>query len=208
MPSDEPIRKRMKRRERAGDIRFVTFSCYRRLPLLRHAAISRLFVETLASVHARMRFELYAYVVMPEHVHLLIRPGTEYPMDRILVAIKHRVARTVIARWRTLQARVLQQIETPSGARFWQKGGGFDRNVRSVSEFTRAVHYIHQNPVSRGLVNVATEWEYLSVHAWLARYRGRPIEPSPRCDSPPGREDWLKWAGFMEWPDGLDTLHG
>jgi putative transposase len=62
-----------------GHRHFITFSCYRRLPLLKSARARDLFVKELARVREELGFRLIGYVVMPEHVHLLMsepRRGT------------------------------------------------------------------------------------------------------------------------------------
>jgi putative transposase len=55
-----------------GHLHFITFSCYRRLPLLKTAPARDVFVKELSKIRDEMRFRLAGYVVMPEHVHLLI----------------------------------------------------------------------------------------------------------------------------------------
>jgi putative transposase len=55
-----------------GNIYFVTFSCYRRLPYLGTPAVRELFEESLEKMRIKYDFYINAYVVMPEHVHLLI----------------------------------------------------------------------------------------------------------------------------------------
>ena len=64
--------KNLKRYNGRGDLHFVTFSCYRRLPLLRTIRARNLFMRPLGAIHERYKFLLVGYVVMPDHVHLLI----------------------------------------------------------------------------------------------------------------------------------------
>ncbi len=197
-----PMRKRLIRREVPRGVRFITFSCQRRLPLLRNPAIARVFVDRLAVVCEQSGTRLYTYVVMPEHVHLLLAPPEGVALDRVLVSIKHRVSRVVIGRWRELEAPIRAKVTAASGYRFWQKGGGFDRNVRDETEFTKAVRYIHENPVERGLVAQAQQYEFSSVRWWLARHRGEAPARGPGvapCDDPPGALNWAAWRGFMVW---------
>ena len=167
------MRKRMERREERNSVRFLTFSCQRRLPLLTDPVTAADFTAALATAHRVRRFELFAWVVMPEHVHLLLRPDQDDTAAAILKSVKLTVAQLAIARWKRSGDPLLRQVDSATGPRFWQKGGGFDRNVRSMTEFTREVGYIHANPVRRGLVTRATEWPapLSSVHAWLARHR-------------------------------------
>ena len=67
--------KGLKRYYGLGHLHFLTFSRCRRLPLLRTAKARDVFVRALITMRKRYRFLLVGYVVMPEHVHLLIRPG-------------------------------------------------------------------------------------------------------------------------------------
>jgi putative transposase len=193
MHTAEPIRKRMRRWEHQGTVRFVTFSCQRRLPLLGNPAIRDLFAAQLAGARTGHGFELFAWVVMPEHVHLLARPRPDATLTEALRSLKTAVAKRVIGRWRELRAPVLGQLRTPRGPlRFWQKGGGFDRNVRNAREFCREVRYIHRNPAERELVKEPEDWKWSSVRWWMGERTGE-IE----CDPPPGDpRSWAAWQGY------------
>ena len=184
----------MRRWEGAGGARFVTFSCQRRLALLGRAQIRDVFVEALEIARKRHGFELFAWVVMPEHVHLLMRPKSGSLLSDALRSLKTSVAKRVLRRWLELDAPVLEKIRTPRGElRFWQKGGGFDRNVRDLEEFCREVRYIHRNPVERGLVGRPEDWRWSSVRWWLGDRDG--VLP---CDPPPGDPAaWARWKGHV-----------
>jgi putative transposase len=67
-------RRTLRRYEGLNHARYLTCSCYRRLPLFRNDKIKDAFVKHLALVQQQMEFELFAWVVMPEHVHLMLRP--------------------------------------------------------------------------------------------------------------------------------------
>ena len=62
----------LKRYQNTGQLHFITFSCYRRMPLLRAVGKRNLFLRTLQSPRQRCAFVVVGYVVMPEHVHLLV----------------------------------------------------------------------------------------------------------------------------------------
>lgn len=197
------LRKRMKRREGPNEVRFLTFSCYHRLPLLTDPWIADFFLHTLGEARAERRCELFAYVVMPEHVHLLLRPHRDDTAADLLASVKTSVSQKVVNRWKREKNPLLAKITLGSTRHFWQPGGGFDRNVRNLTEFSKEVLYCHQNPVERGLVRSANEYTWSSVHRWLARHRGTPCADGPEIDPPPGKDhDWVKWRGFMEWDEG------
>lgn len=157
----------MYRREIPGNTRFLTFSCYRRLPLFKNDAIKQSFVDHLDRTRSSFRFRLFAWVIMPEHVHLLLRPQLpEYPMPRVLNRLKRPFALSVVARWRELEAPVLSRITDAGGkAHFWQRGGGHDRNMRSSEDVLEKMRYIHRNPVKRGLVDRSVDWPWSSARA-------------------------------------------
>lgn len=175
------IRKHLRRREVTGQVRFLTFSCHRRRPLFASAPIREVFVDALKAARAAHRFQLYGWVLMPEHVHLLIRPNHDAAdVPTILRSIKQPVAQRTVQRWRELNARVLSRLAVSQGrARFWQAGGGFDRNVRDQAEFLRELFYIHRNPVTRGLVFRPGDWVWSSAR-W---YLGQSLRPAIDADS-------------------------
>ncbi len=78
------------------DLHFITFSCYDRRPLLATAQRRDLFLEVLERVRRRYRWVVLAYLVMPEHVHLLVSEPAERPLSTAMQALKLGFARRVI----------------------------------------------------------------------------------------------------------------
>ena len=76
-----------------GDLHFLAFSCYRRLPLLGTARGRNLFVKALAEMRERYEFLLVGYVVMPEHVHLPIGEPKKGAPSTVLQMLKQTVSR-------------------------------------------------------------------------------------------------------------------
>src|SRR5437867_2352151 len=117
---------------------------------------------------------------MPEHVHLLIHPGdAPERVSDFLREVKEAVGRRAIAYLRAHAPRWLAQLSVREGRRtrhrFWQPGGGYDRNVTSSDALRAMIEYIHANPVHRWLVSKAEDWEWSSAR-WYAGVRPRPIE--------------------------------
>jgi putative transposase len=192
------IRKRMERHDEPNGYRFITASCNKRLPLFAGPRIRDVFADSLAAAREKHGFELFAWVLMPNHFHLLLRPCKESdsrltrPLGPMLMSIKGGVSQAVIPGMKRLNASVLPSITCSDGSvRFWQAGGGFDRNVRTMTEFTKEVWYIHTNPVRKGLVERAEDWKWSSVRWWMGVRDGE-VE----CDPPPGKIDWEGWKGF------------
>jgi len=156
----DPIRKKLRRYEIQGHARFLTFSCYQRRPYFDDQQIRDTFADQLMITRSRLGFKLHAWVVMPEHVHLLVQPSLpEAPVSRVLMSLKRRVSTKVLKRWRD------ENQDTPT--QFWQSGGGYDRNIYSSEELTEKTRYIHENPVRRGLVERPEDWGWSSVRAWM-----------------------------------------
>jgi putative transposase len=123
----------LERRQREGDLHFVTFSCYQRCAYLGNAGSRDLFEDALQKAQSRYRFEVVGYVVMPEHVHLLVsEPGRE-SLAVALQGLKLSVARR--ARTRP----------------FWLPRY-YDFNVQTEAKRFEKLNYMHWNPMKRGLV--------------------------------------------------------
>jgi putative transposase len=154
----------------------LTFSCLRRRPFLAADRTRAYFIESLAAARWRHNFRLWAYVIMPEHVHLLIWPGREhYNISEILKSIKQSVGRKAIAYLRRYNPRGLAQLATGQAKepyRFWLDGGGYDRNVRTKEEALKFMKYIHNNPVKRGLVQRPEDWPWSSYRDWEGLAKG------------------------------------
>lgn len=159
-----------RRIEIEGHARFLTFSCNQRLPLFNNDAIKDRFVDHLSHVRGECGVKLYAWVVMPEHVHLLVRPThPDCTIQSFLMRLKRPFAKRVIERWRLLEAPILERLVDAQGrTRFWLKGGGYDRTIRSVDEYHEKLGYIEENPARRGLVGRKDDWRWSS---WWWRQR-------------------------------------
>ena len=85
--------KGLKRYYGRGHLHFITFSCYGRRPLLRAVRAKNLFLKELARVRREYAFALVGYVVMPEHVHLLVSEPKKRTPSTVLQMLKQRVSR-------------------------------------------------------------------------------------------------------------------
>jgi putative transposase len=141
----------LKRYQETGQSHFVTFSCYRRQERLRSPARCNLFVEKLEQTRQRYALRVYGYVVMPEHVHLLLSEPDRDLLANALQSLKLAVSKGV--------ARLGMADGEP--AQFWQKRY-YDRNIRDHEEFVEKRQYIHRNPVTRGLVKRPEDWPWSS----------------------------------------------
>jgi putative transposase len=162
------VYKRLERREVAEGARFITCGCYHRLPLFRNDAIKAAFVEALGWACERFEWDLWAWVVMINHTHFIASPRAGAPpFNKGLAQLKARVANRVLARWRELGAPVLGRLrDAQDKERFWQRGGGYDRNLWSPRHIWEAIDYIHQNPVVARLCTRSSDWPWSSAAAF------------------------------------------
>ena len=149
----------------------LTFSCFARQAFFRGRQSPRWFLEVLDEARVKTPFDLWAFVIMPEHVHLLILPHDGVLVRSILAAVKQPMTRRVLNWVEKNNPGFLSRMadRQPSGKtayRFWQRGGGYDRNMRSTREVHEKARYIHNNPVRRGLVERAEDWPWSSARAW------------------------------------------
>src|SRR5438477_10390956 len=92
------VEKRRVRYNEPGQPRELTFSCYRHYAFLARERTREWFREAMETARSRLGFQLWAYVVMPEHVHLLVHPGDAADqVSQILQAVKEPVARKAIS---------------------------------------------------------------------------------------------------------------
>ena len=165
----------LKRYQESKQSHFITFSCYRRLPYLRDERLRDLFVTSLERTRRKYRFRVYGYVVMPEHVHLLVSEPASEVLATAIQALKISVAR-----------RAIQYVAERAGA-FWQKRY-YDHNVRTQASFVDKLHYMHRNPVKRDLVDKPEDWKWSSFqHYATAEIGAVEIESQWTADRRTGR---------------------
>jgi putative transposase len=172
--------KNLKRYYGKGHLHFLTFSCYRRLPLLGTARARTLFVRALGKIRERCEFLLVGYVVMPNHVHLLISEPEKGTPSTMLKVLKQRVSRDLRSRRRRAPAG---QLSLPFAwgdkelLHFWQPRF-HDFNVHSAKKRREKLVYMHANPVKRGLVKNPAEWIWSSFSFYAKGEKGLvPIDP-------------------------------
>jgi len=154
-----------------GDLHFITFSCYRRLPLLKTVRARDTFVQQLARVRTETGFRLLGYVVMPEHVHLLTsEPKTGTPSAAIQ-KLKQRVSRRIRGGVAREQSRSHPEESGEPLRSFWQ-ARFHDFSVYSMGKRKEKLNYMHANPVMRGLVKHPKDWPWSS---WPFYFGGEPI---------------------------------
>jgi putative transposase len=147
------------------DLHFVTFSCYHRLAYLKSAASRDLFEDTLQKTSSRYNFRVIGYVVMPEHVHLLL---SEPAIDLLSAG---------------LQGLKLSVVRRAKERPFWQRRY-YDFNVFTEAKRIEKLGYMHWNPVKRGLVDRPEDWRWSSCRYYQTGEVGRVSIDSSWRDPP------------------------
>ena len=165
-----------------GDLHFLTFCCYHRRALLGTVHARNLAVGILGKVRSRYRFALVGYVIMPEHVHLLLSECGLVPPSKIAQIFKQRVSRSLRGRSRKPAGQIALAF-SDSGCglrRFWQRRY-YDFNVHSRGKLHEKLHYMHNNPVRANLVRHPGDWPWSS---WCYYYRGEGLLNMDRWGAP------------------------
>ncbi len=165
-----------------GHAHSLTFSCFQRRQFLSKDRTRNWLIEALAESRLVWQFDLWAWVIMPEHVHVLIWPRQpKYSISKILASIKLPVARRAVRYARCTAPHALHLLEDlqPNGKRyhrFWQRGGGYDRNIFDEEAVYAEIEYIHQIPIRRALAERAQDWLWSSA-AYYAGERNVKLIP-------------------------------
>ncbi len=183
-----PRKNRLERRYGLGHLHFITCSCYRRLPFFASGRRRDVFLKTLREVRDRYDFALLGYVVMPEHVHLLIsEPNVGTPSVAMQV-LKQRVSRALRRRPKkspASQMRFWKETPLSNHPRFWQRRF-YEFNVWSFRKKNEKLNYMHFNPVRRGLVDHPKSWDWSSYRFYMI---GGPVlcPPNPQWKPAPAQ---------------------
>ena len=145
--------------QESGLSHFVTFSCYRRQPFFHDSRTYDLFPICLERMRQHFQMLVYGYVVMPEHVHLLL---SEPEKDTLADALHFlKLSFTKRLRSQVSAQKTGANLGHDSSGSFWQKRY-YDHNVGDNEEFIQELKYIHRNPVKRGLVEKPEDWPWSS----------------------------------------------
>ena len=137
-----------------GGFHTLTWSCYRRKPFLQTASAKALFEKSLETMRLRYGFVVCGYVLMPEHIHLMVNEPKLALLSKAIQAVKLSVS--------------VQSQERP----FWQ-ARYYDFNVHNPKKREEKLRYMHLNPVRRGLVDKPEDWPHSSFRHYAFGEVGR-----------------------------------
>ena len=153
-------------------LHYVTTSTYRRARLFDSERFKQKFIATLAEVRGELGFRIVGYVLMPEHIHLLLRPSDSANPSQIMQQLEERTAKFILKNLRqNIQypwcQRMLARVTLPPSVhghahfRVWQRRF-YDMNIWSPKKRDEKLTYMHNNPVKRGLVKQPGDWPWSS----------------------------------------------
>lgn len=155
-----------------GQAHFVTFRTHKGLPMI-DDAISAIIIDTLRQFIRDMSMVLAGYVIMPNHVHLVLIPSAGVEIGNLVGNIKRVSARAIHEFLKSERKELLDYLSVirnrlPKFA-FWQRRC-FDFNCRTEKDMWDKVNYCHNNPVTKKLVDSPEKWNWSSCR-W---YKGQP----------------------------------
>jgi putative transposase len=154
-------------------LHYITCSCFHRQPRFGPNRRKDLFLSILEQVRQRYDFVVVGYVVMPEHIHLLLGEPKRKDLSVVMQVLKQRVSRQVQQRRRRKQATSQLELWKPPATppHFWQPRF-YDFNVFTQHKLVEKLRYIHRNPVARGLVESPEQWHWSSYRFYTYGEKG------------------------------------
>ncbi len=153
-----------------GTTRFITFSCYHRYKLLNDDKIKQIFIDQLNSIRKEYEIKIYGYVIMPEHVHLVLHPPDNLELGKIIGYLKGLTAKAALDYLRSRKSDVLEKLqivrESELQVAFWQKRC-YDHNCRTSQTTREKIEYCHKNPVKEGLAQSQEDWRWSSYNWYM-----------------------------------------
>lgn len=154
--------------DKLGTARFITFGCHHWHKLLTEEAAIQSFLSHLRQAREEYGFLILSYVVMPDHVHLVLFPKGHIALGRVIGEIKSKFAREILARWKAENHPFLERLlVTRDGITryaFWQRRC-YDHNCRTRETVLDKIEYCHNNPVKQGLAAEPADWKW-SSYGW------------------------------------------
>jgi putative transposase len=147
-----------------GHAFFITFSCYHRRRLLDHPAVRDGFVRLLAETLARHQGVCSGFVVMPDHVHLIVGFNESNRLSAFMRVLKQNTSQQLK---RVLRGVAPEYAGTfPLTDPFWQ-AKYYPFNLFTEAKMREKLDYMHMNPVTAGLVERAVDWRLSSARYYL-----------------------------------------
>ena len=147
------------RRVRQAGVYFATTDTWERHALFINTLLANIVVEQIVSCRDRGFYKLHAFVLMPDHLHVLVTPSDETTIEKAMQMIKSGSAHKI-------------GTEKPQQFPIWHRGF-HDRWIKDAEQFWKAKSYIEQNPVKARLAETPEEYSWSSASGKIALDLGR-----------------------------------
>jgi putative transposase len=154
-----------------NELHFITCSCYHRQCGLASPQRRDQFLAVFEEVRERYGFVVVGYVVMPDHIHLLISEPERADPSRVMQAIKPGFSRRVLKSLRKCRVAGQQESFALGSEHVWQRRF-YDFNVWTKRKRIEKLRYMHRNPVARGLVEEPEQWPWSSYRSYACGEAG------------------------------------
>jgi len=161
-----------------GTARFITFCTRNRFPIFVNDILRSILADAIDRMRIRTGFRLLGYVIMPEHVHLIIVPAGDMKIGSVIGEIKRISAKRILQLIKEGYSDLAGKLTITDHGRkkfaLWQPRC-YDHNCRTTKSILDKLTYCHNNPVKRGLVGSPGEWRW-SSHNYYSGMRNILIE--------------------------------
>ena len=155
---------RLRHFDNLGTTRFVTFSCFRHHPFVKEHFAREILIQGLEHLRVRRHVRIIRWVVMPDHVHLVLLPSVDVRLGPAIGQLKSWTSQQILRSSELRQPVLCRDDGSPA---VWERRC-YDHNCHNEEVVRTKVEYCHNNPVRRGLVKHASDWPWSSYN-W---YRG------------------------------------
>ena len=155
---------------------FVTSTIVNWIPLFNNEKYSEILINTIKHCQTHKSLILYAYVIMPDHFHMII---SNDEISKLMQSIKKFTAKEIISKLtEDKNERVLEEFKKArpehkitSIHQFWQESF-HPQEMLNIEIMNKKIEYIHQNPVRKGLVEEAVDWKFSSAVDYYSDKKG------------------------------------
>jgi len=136
-----------------GAAYFITNVTYKRKALFTEEKAINLLLLTIEYLKLSLDYRIFAFCILPEHIHFIIQPFGKYSLSYIMQLVKGNFSR-----------RFNKMYD--SGGHIWQKRF-YDEGIRGEGMLISKIEYIHNNPLKHGIVTDVDKFEYSSYHHYF-----------------------------------------
>ena len=156
---------RLTHRTSPGSTYFVTTKTWQNMPVFQVLEVARIAIDKLLEYREKGNYSLHEFVIMPNHLHLILTPADSISLEKAMQLIKGGASHEI----RRARSNKMQ---------IWQSGFHESR-IRDAMEYRAKSDYIRFNPVVAKLVERPEDWLFCSASG---KY---PVDPIPQGLKPP-----------------------